>query len=288
MTKSRKNRESTALLTVLLLAGGVAACGGGDADGPGAAQAVTEMPFDVATAGSIQGMVMFEGTAPPPEPVDMQSERACWESYDEPPTREWVKVRGGHLAEVFVYIHEGLEGMEFPVPQEPVLIDQVGCRYIPSVVGAMVNQTIAMRNSDGLLHNINATPSVNRGFNIGQPVNMTTNRSFPVAEVMVPLRCDVHGWMAAWVGVLTHPYHAVTGDSGTFSLADLPPGDYTIAAWHPRLGTQTQQITVTTGETASVSFTFTESMLGYTPPTDDPVSVAHVHPVSPPSGAAGR
>ncbi len=248
-------KRPASLALTLLLAVGVAACGG-DSDAPGAAEAVTEMPFDLATAGAVSGMVMFEGTPPAPEPVDMQSERACWESYDEPPTREWVKVRAGHLAEVLIYVKEGLEEMRFPVPQEAVVIDQVGCRYVPPVVGVMANQTITLRNSDGLLHNINATPTVNRGFNIGQPVNMDTNRSFPMAEVAIPLRCDVHGWMAAWVGVFTHPYHAVTGDSGTFSLADLPPGEYTIAAWHPRLGEQEQRITVTTGETTSVSFTF--------------------------------
>jgi hypothetical protein len=234
---------------------GVAACGGGDDAAPAARQ-VTEMPFDVATAGSVQGMVMFDGTPPPPEPLDMESERACFERHDEPPVRENVKVRNGHLADVFVYVKEGLEGMEFPVPSEAVLIDQEGCRYIPRVSGAMTNQQITFRNSDGLLHNINATPSANRGFNISQPVNMDTNRTFPLPEVMIPLRCDVHGWMGAYIGVLPHPYHAVTGDGGTFSLAQLPPGEYLLEAWHPNLGTQEARVTVATGETASVSFTF--------------------------------
>ncbi|MEX2528741.1 MAG: carboxypeptidase regulatory-like domain-containing protein [Gemmatimonadota bacterium] len=277
------------VLILGLILGGVAACGGGDTDSPGAADAVTEMPFDVSTAGSVQGMVMFEGTAPPPEPLSgMESERSCWESYDEPPAREWVKVRDGHLAEVFVYVKEGLEGMEFPVPQEAVVIDQSGCRYIPSVLGAMVNQAITLRNSDGLLHNINATPAENRGFNIGQPVNMETNRSFALPEVMIPIRCDVHGWMSAWLGVLSHPYHTVTGDAGTFSLADLPPGEYVIEAWHPRLGSQEQTITVTTGETTSVSFTFSDATLSHAPSPVSGATVAHVHPVPSPSVAMGR
>ncbi len=239
----------------LALALGVAACGGGDDAAPAARQ-VTEMPFDVATAGSVSGMVMFEGTPPAPEPIDMESERACFERYDEPPVRENVKVRGGHLADVFVYVKEGLEGMEFPVPAEAVLIDQVACRYVPRVAGAMTNQTVTLRNSDGLMHNINATPSTNRGFNVSQPVNMDTDRTFPLPEVMIPLRCDVHGWMGAYLGILPHPYHAVTGEAGTFNLARLPPGEYLLEAWHPDLGTQEARVTVTTGETASVSFTF--------------------------------
>ncbi len=244
------------LALVLLLALGAVACGGGDDAAPRGAQQVTEMPFDVATAGSVQGMVMFEGTPPAPEPLDMASEPQCLERYDEPPARENVRVRGGHLADVFVYVKEGLEDMAFPVPSEAVVIDQVGCRYVPRVSGAMVNQQVTLRNSDGLMHNINATPQVNRGFNISQPVNMDTNRTFPLPEVMVPLRCDVHGWMGAYLGVLSHPYHAVTGDAGTFALDRLPPGEYLIEAWHPNLGTQEQRVTVTTGETASVSFTF--------------------------------
>jgi len=124
----------------------------------------------------------------------------------------------------------------------------------------MTGQDITIRNSDGLLHNINASPDINRGFNSSQPVNMETTRSFGAAEVMVPLRCDVHGWMNAYVGVLDHPYHSVSNSSGAFSLSTLPPGDYVIEAWHERYGTQTQNVTVTTGETAEVTFTFSPSM----------------------------
>ena len=120
----------------------------------------------------------------------------------------------------------------------------------------MVGQDITIRNSDGLLHNINASPDIHRGFNSSQPVNMETVRSFRTAEVMVPLRCDVHGWMNAYIGVLDHPYHSVSDGSGAFDLSTLPPGDYVIEAWHERYGTQTQTVTVTTGETAEVTFTF--------------------------------
>ena len=124
----------------------------------------------------------------------------------------------------------------------------------------MAGQDITIKNSDGLLHNINATPAEQRGFNTSQPVAMETTRSFGTVEVMVPLRCDVHGWMNAYVGVLDHPYHSVSNGSGAFDLSTLPPGDYVIEAWHERYGTQTQNVTVSTGETAEVTFTFRASM----------------------------
>ena len=150
------------------------------------------------------------------------------------------------------------------VPDSPtpgaVLLDQNGCVYLPHVVGVMAGQDITIKNSDGLLHNINASPTEQRGFNTSQPVAMETTRSFGTVEVMVPLRCDVHGWMNAYVGVVDHPYHSVSNGSGAFDLSTLPPGDYVIEAWHERYGTQTQNVTVTTGETAEVTFTFRASM----------------------------
>jgi hypothetical protein len=283
-----KIRTSTArvLLPILLVSVAVA-CGNGER-APDAAR-VVEMPFDVATAGDVRGMIMFEGTAPAPEPIDMASEPACAERWDEPPNRELVKVRNGHLAEAFVYVKEGLEGMTFPTPQEPTLIDQYGCRYIPHVSGVMTNQTLTFRNSDGLLHNVNATPSVNRPFNFSQPVNMDTNRTLAQPEVMVPVRCDVHGWMLSYVGVVGHPYHAVTDENGGFSLSGLPPGEYVIEAWHSRLGTQEQRVTVTTGETAEISFTYTEAMLASAHvPMADPIDPHYHNPLLVHLGRSGH
>jgi len=273
----KENSRSTRRFLPLLLTGLVVGCGG-DGDGPGAA-AVMEMPFDEATAGHVSGMVMFEGTPPPPESIDMASEPECAAHWGaEGATRDVVRVQAGHLQDVFVYVKEGLDGMAFPVPQQEVVIDQVGCRYTPHVSGVMTNQNLTFVNSDPVLHNINATPTVNRGFNISQPVlNMRTSRAFPAAEVMIPIRCDVHGWMISYVGVVAHPYHGVTGTAGTFDLSGLPPGDYVIEAWHPRLGTQEQSVTVATGQTAQVSFTFTEAMLANAHvPMADPID-PHYH-----------
>ena len=138
------------------------------------------------------------------------------------------------------------------------MIDQVGCRYTPHVFGMRVGQTLKIRNSDATLHNIHATPAANPEFNMGQPIQgMEFDRTFDAAEVMVPFKCDVHGWMNAYVGVLDHPYFAVTGDDGNFDISELPPGDYVVEAWHEELGTQTQNVTVGEGGTAEVSFTFT-------------------------------
>ncbi len=263
---------------VTLLAWG---CGGGDGGGgmeggesEGAA-AMMENPVDVATAGNVAGTVAFEGEPPSMDVIDMSGEPVCADKHATPPMAEDVIVADGALANVFVYVKEGLEGLEFPVPGA-ALLDQDGCVYLPHVLGVMASQDITIRNSDGLLHNINATPVEQRGFNTSQPVNMETTRSFGTPEVMIPVRCDVHGWMTAYIGVVSHPYHSVSGSDGGFSLSTLPPGDYVIEAWHERYGTQTQNVTVTTGETAEVAFTFSESMAGALVPLGEPVDL-HDH-----------
>ncbi len=246
-------------LVLLVMAG----CGGGDgggASGGAGGGAAVENPVDAATAGNIAGSIVFEGDAPSMAVINMSSESVCADKHTSPPMIEEVVVNSnGTLANVFVYVKEGLESLQFPTPGA-VLLDQNGCVYVPHVLGVMAGQDITIKNSDGLLHNINASPAEQRGFNTSQPVAMETTRSFGTPEVMVPLRCDVHGWMTAYVGVLDHPYHSVSNGSGAFDLSTLPPGDYVIEAWHERYGTQTQNVTVTTGETAEVTFTFRASM----------------------------
>ncbi len=243
----------------------IACGGGGDAGGDmeeaGGGEEMAS-PVDMATAGGIHAMVMFEGMAPDMDAIDMASEPACAAKYsDTPMTEEVVVGDGGGLANVFVHVTGGVDAsMSFPTPGSAVVMDQDGCRYIPRVVGVQAGQDLTFRNSDGLPHNINASPSTNRGFNISQPVNMDTNRNFAMAEVMVPVRCDVHGWMSAFVGVVDHPFHGVTSMDGSADLGMLPPGEYVVEAWHERYGTQTANVTVATGETAMVSFSFSEAM----------------------------
>jgi hypothetical protein len=137
------------------------------------------------------------------------------------------------------------------------VLNQQGCHYTPHVFGVQVGQPLDILNSDDTLHNVHAAAQVNQEFNLGQPFKgMKTTRTFDKPEVMIPFKCDVHTWMNAFVGVLAHPYFAVSADGGKFSLKTLPPGTYEIEAWHEKLGTQTQTVTVGEKETKEITFTF--------------------------------
>jgi plastocyanin len=209
---------------------------------------------------AVTGRVKFTGTRPTNPRIDMSEEAACKAKYTTaPPTAETVVVNAnGTLANVFVYVKTGLPaGAKYPTPATPVVIDQDGCRYRPHVLGIMVGQTLEIRNSDPVLHNIKAKATKNRPFNVSQPsAGMKTNRTFAQPEVMVALECNVHGWMNAFLGVLPHPFYAVTGTDGSFSLKGLPAGTYTIEAWHEKYGTQTATVTVTGTETKTADLTF--------------------------------
>jgi plastocyanin len=213
----------------------------------------------VPQGGTVTGKVKFTGTKPAMPKIDMSDEAVCAKKYATPPTDEMVVVGPtGGLQNVFVYVKAGLPaGATYPAPATPVEIDQDGCRYHPHVLGIMVGQTLAIKNADGILHNIKAKGVKNRPFNVSQPTSMTTQRQFTAPEVMIPLECNVHGWMHAWLGVLPHPFYAVTGADGSFTLKGLPPGTYTIEAWHEKYGTQTATVTVTASGTKTADFTFT-------------------------------
>jgi plastocyanin len=265
-----RNHVPTLALSLFTLA----ACGGGDADtgGADAEPAADAYTVPAGEAAVITGVVNFEGTAPVPEPIDMSEEPTCAEKHDEGPVRQRVAVNdNGTLRNVFIYVREGLGDRTFAASSDEKVMDQDGCEYAPHVLGVQTGQQLTFRNSDGLLHNINAQGSTNRSFNISQPQNMETERSFSQAEVMIPIRCDVHGWMEAYVGVVDHPYFAVTGEDGSFRLENLPPGDYTIEAWHEEYGTQTAQVTVAAQQTGETSFTFNDTMTGAFVPLGAPL-----------------
>ena len=218
-------------------------------------------PVGVALQGvTVTGSVKFVGTAPTNPELDMSEEPQCASKYKKTPRDPIVVVNpNGTLANVFVYVKEGLpSGATYPVPAAPVVIDQSGCEYAPRVFGIMVGQTLEIRNSDPLMHNIKTIGKNNRPFNISQPTaGMKLNRTFSAAEVMLRFECNVHGWMHAYAGVLPHPFFATTGANGTFTIAGLPPGTYTIEAWHEKFGTQTATVTVKDNETQSVDVTYT-------------------------------
>ena len=252
-----QHRTMWAFVSALILVT-AAACGGGEAPAPAPPAAAPPAAIDPATVGNITGTIMLEGEPPAAETIRMNSDPKCvTEAGDDTQTEYYVASDSGSLANVFVYVKEGLEGHSFPPAAETVVLSQDGCRYRPHVFGVRVGQTVQIVNDDATLHNIHATPSANEEFNMGQPVEgMTNDRTFDTAEVMVPFQCDVHGWMNAYVGVVDHPFFGVTGADGAFDLSGLPPGDYVVEAWHEELGTQTQNVTVGEGATAELSFTF--------------------------------
>jgi len=191
--------------------------------------------------------------------IDMSEEAKCAAKYKTTPHETIVMANpNGTLGNVFVYVKSGLPAdAKFPTPSTPVTIDQNGCLYHPRVFGIMIGQTLAIKNSDGILHNIKAMAKKNRPFNISQPTDMTTQRpGFTAQEVMLPFECNVHGWMHAFAGVLPHPFYSVTGADGSYSISGLPPGTYTIEAWHEKYGTQDATVTVAAAPKTN-DFTFT-------------------------------
>lgn len=207
---------------------------------------------------TLTGKAKFTGTKPATPKIDMSEEPKCKAKYQTPPTDEAAVVNAnGTLANVFVYVKSGLPASyTAPAPAGPVTLDQDGCRYHPHALGILVGQKLAIKNSDGILHNIKAKGTKNRPFNISQPTTMTSERTFTAPEVMVPLECNVHGWMHAWLGVLAHPFFAVSGTDGSFTIKGLPPGTYVIEAWHEKYGAQTATVTVTGNETKTADFSF--------------------------------
>ena len=242
----------------------IAACGGGGGDGGGGGGGdgggggpQSTSAVDPATAATISGKVLFTGTPASPAPIAMTDEQTCQDKYPDGAFTEAELVNAdGTLPNVFVYVKTGLESLTFPVPTTSVVLDQEGCRYHPHVFGIQAGQELIIRNSDGILHNIHPMPTVNRAFNLGQPVAMDSKKTFDKAEVMIPIECDVHDWMKGYLGVLAHPYFATTGSDGAFSLPNLPPGTYTIEAWTELYDTQTMDVTVAASETKAIEFSF--------------------------------
>lgn len=214
---------------------------------------------DPSTAAAVKGKISFEGTAPAPAALSVKGNPECavFHKGGSVASEELV-VNGDALQNVFVYVKEGLEGYSFAPPQEPVVIENKGCLYVPHVAGAMVGQSVSFLNQDTTLHNIHSYPKSQKAFNLGLPlIGMKQTKKFEAPEIMVPLKCDVHPWMLGYIGVLPHPYFAVSDASGQFELRGLPPGEYTVEAWHEKLGAQTQKITVGAQETKEIGFKFT-------------------------------
>ena len=242
-------------LFVLFLGLALAGCAGSSP----APDADARAAVDPSTVGTVRGRVLLDGEAPPARAIRLDGDPKCvaLAAGEERRTEDIVTGDGNTLQHTFVYVKDGLPRALYPVPSTPVVLDQQKCRYVPRVLGVQVGQPLTIRNSDALLHNVRAESAINEPFDVGTPVQgMEVTRTFATREVMVPVKCNVHSWMTAYIGVLEHPFFSVSGESGEFELRDLPPGTYTIEAWHERLGTQTQQVTVAAGEARDLSFTY--------------------------------
>lgn len=210
-----------------------------------------------AFAGDITGKISFEGVAPKPGRLKMNADPVCMKQHKETVFGEDVVVnKNGTLKNVLIYVKDGLGKKTFEAPSQKVLFDQKGCQYSPHVLGIQTGQELEVRNSDPTLHNVHSLSKENPQFNVAQPkVGMKLTKKFEKSETF-KVKCEVHTWMGAYIGVFTHPFFAVTGDDGSFSLKKLPAGDYTIEAWHEKYGTQTMKVTVGAADTKKADFKF--------------------------------
>jgi len=211
---------------------------------------------DPATAATITGKVSFTGQKPQQTRIRMDAVPACTAANSGPVYMQDVVVNDdGTLSNVFVYVKEGLGPGTYPMPSGQVELEQKGCMYHPHVLGLMVGQELHVQNDDSTNHNVHPLPMQNREWNQSQPPGSSPIvQSFARPEVMIPVKCNVHPWMIAYVGVLPHPFFSVTGTDGTFKITGLPPGEYTIEAWHEKYGTFTQKVTVGASESKEVDF----------------------------------
>jgi len=219
----------------------------------GEAAAPAPTPIDPATAASVSGVVSFSGAPPKMAKIDMSQDPACKGMN----MAETEVIDGGKLDNVFVYVKEGLGSRTFEVPKDAVTIDQSGCKYHPHVLGVMAGQTVKIVNSDPTTHNIHPTPKDNREWNESQPPQAAAlEKTFAREEIMLPVKCNQHPWMKMYVNVVKSPFYAVTGPDGKFEIKGLPPGDYTIAFVHEKLGEQDQKVTLAAKDSKTVDATF--------------------------------
>jgi plastocyanin len=189
----------------------------------------------------------------------MDADPACAKKHTKPVPAEMLVLGSGNtMANILVWVSKGLPaGKTFPVPKTPVTLDQRGCVYVPHVMGIMVGQAYRILNSDGILHNIHTLPKVNPSFNRAMPATLKeTSTTFPKPENVFQIKCDVHPWMSAYIGVFTHPFFSATATDGRFTISGLDPGSYEITAWHERLGTQTAAVTVAANDKKTQDFKF--------------------------------
>ena len=230
---------------------------GGEVAAPDPAPSSEEgRPIDPATTGAVRGRILFDGEAP--ERAEIRMLAGCENQVTEPVYEDAVVVADGKLANVFLRVTAGLEGWRIPdAPTDAVILDQRACVYIPHVIGVRVGQPVAFLNSDPLFHNVRSVTEDNGRFNeMMQNKDTRIDKVFRRPEDMVTAKCDVHPWMSAYIGVVEHPFFAVSGADGAYEIQGLPPGSYTVEAWHEVYGVQSIEVQVEAGGAADGSFTF--------------------------------
>lgn len=270
----KRARFIIALMALLCMLAVSIACGSSvddeedivDADG--GAETANLTPYQpTGNEGTITGVVNFDGTAPAPRAIPMESDPICAQIGTGTMTEDLV-VSDGKLQNVFVYIKEGRAGdkninsYSFPATQ-PKQLDQKGCRYVPHVIGVQTKQTLEITNSDATSHNVNVDARVNSKFNQGQPNGAPAIvKEFQRPETIIPVKCNQHPWMRAYIGVLSHPFFSVSGQDGRFEIKGVPPGTYTLIAWHEKYPQGiTQSVTVGPGESKQTDFQFSSQQM---------------------------
>jgi len=219
----------------------------------------TKKPYQPnGSEGSLTGAVSLTGTPPGPMRIDMSADPLCYENNPEPLT-EFIVVTDGRLANALIYVKTGaaLEGLSFETPATNAVLDQRGCRYVPHVLGIQVDQTLEIRNSDNTTQNVHATPKNNLDWNQSQaPFSKPLTTKFTQSEIAIPFKDNQHPWKKAWISVFKHPFFAVSDNKGAFTIEGLPPGDYTIVAWHEQFGEKELNVTIYPGSHQTFDFVF--------------------------------
>jgi plastocyanin len=213
--------------------------------------------IDWANSGTISGTIHFTGKAPQRIAIDMGQDPVC--SLAPSNLTEQYIVENGGLANVFVYIKDGLGNNAYAPPSTPVIMDQKGCRFVPHVVGAMAGQPVKFTNSDDTMHNVHMIPtlSTNQAVDVSEaPNGPGETRTLATPELMIPVRCNNHPWMEGYINVVSNPFYAVSGDGGHFTIKGVPPGTYTIVSDHEQLGQKTAEVTVSSQKTSVVDITY--------------------------------